>query len=115
MLPNGWFLFGQGLCTALIRASLNGHLEVVKLLLAQPGVDVNVKEKVRYLFQQTNYIQCQTYSPLYYYFQNGLTARTCGKTDQIKDLIRQHRTCHHIMRHFYKFPITYLICMHTYL
>ena len=114
MLPNGWFLLGKGLCTALMRASLNGHLEVVKLLLSQPGVDVNVKEKVKYLFQLTNHMQCQAYSPLYYYCQNGLTARTCGKTDQIKDLIRQHRTCHNEMKHIHKFS-NYLFNLCAYL
>ena len=39
---------GDDQATALHRASLNDHVEVVKLLLAHPDIDVNVMNKHGY-------------------------------------------------------------------
>ena len=41
-----YILFGQNGETALMDASASGQLEVVKLLLAHPDVDVNIQNKV---------------------------------------------------------------------
>lgn len=41
-------LFGQDGDTALTAASCKGRSDVVKLLLAYPGVDVNVQNKVNF-------------------------------------------------------------------
>ena len=39
-------LLGQNQWTALMFASRNGRVEIVKLLLAHPGVDANMRNKV---------------------------------------------------------------------
>ena len=41
-------LFGQNQWTALMFVADLGHLEIVKLLLAHPGVDANMQDKVNY-------------------------------------------------------------------
>ena len=41
------FIVLQEGSTALIKASSEGHLEIVRLLLQQPGIDVNAKDEVR--------------------------------------------------------------------
>jgi ankyrin repeat protein len=43
-LLGGYVQYGW---TPLLRACDNGHMEVVKLLLAHPGVDINTANKVR--------------------------------------------------------------------
>jgi hypothetical protein len=49
MLSWGALLGGYVQCgwTPLYMACFNGHMEVVKLLLAHPGVDINKADKVR--------------------------------------------------------------------
>ena len=41
MIHNLWYLIPIFNWTALIQASLKGHIEIVRLLLSQPGIEIN--------------------------------------------------------------------------
>ena len=44
MLNHLWNLVQISNKTPLIRASRNGHTEIVRLLLSQPGIEINNKD-----------------------------------------------------------------------
>ena len=44
MFLNNIWEFIKLLWTALMRASANGHTEIVKILLEQKGIDINAKD-----------------------------------------------------------------------
>ncbi len=48
------FVVVQNMCTPLMKAATNGHLDVVKLLLATSGVDIHARDSVIVLNLLTN-------------------------------------------------------------